>query len=80
MNRIVLTLAFSQIFNHMPAPHSIEPPAASLNWLTEILPSILGGSSQFFLNTKDLIVLGQSFGPTRSSGLDLDAIKESHKL
>lgn len=40
-------------------------------WISELLAGVLGSSSQLLLDTENLVVLGQTLGAARRSGLDL---------
>jgi len=48
--------------------------------LAETLSGVYSTSAQFFLNTKDLVVLGETFGTAWGSGLDLSGSKTNNKV
>lgn len=45
-----------------------------------MLASVLGGCTQFFLDSEELVVLGQSLRPAGSASFNLTSAKADHKI
>jgi hypothetical protein len=49
-------------------------------WLTETLSWVLGFASKLLVNTKQLVVLGQTFSTARSTRLDLSGAESDSEI